>query len=203
MRLPFAILGFAHDKADVQAAIDAASYLAEWQIRRGYAPLWWESTARYQREQHTTLPGVERIQLPEELEAMGGGDCDDHAPALCGSLRAIGVPARALVIESPGIGYHVVVEARNRDGRRVVIDPSARRGMLIGDSHGERRRHRRGRARAALLRAQRLVAEVARLNPASAAARALAGEASRLLDMHAAERQREANEGDDESEGDE
>jgi hypothetical protein len=191
----------AYDKPDVQAAIDAASYLSEWQIRRGRAPLWWEDSARYEREQHRTLPGVERIQTAEELAAMGRGDCDDHAPALCGSLRAIGIPARAVVIESPGIGYHVIVATRGRDGDLRVIDPSARRGMLIGETKHARRAHHRRKAAAALRRAGEIIAQIERMNPYDRAARALGQEASRLLNVAANERQ--AAEATDEDGGDE
>jgi hypothetical protein len=198
-RLPYAILGMARDKADVQAAIDAASYLSEWQVRRGYAPLWWEDNATYAREEHHTLPGVERIQTAEELAAMGRGDCDDHAPALCGSLRAVGIPARAVVIDSPGIGYHVIVAARDAEGRVRVIDPSLRRGMAIGESSSTRKARRRRKALAAIRRASQLVAEAERLNPASRAAQALRGEASRLLDVATAERQAEESDPEEEA----
>lgn len=182
-RLPYAILGMAYDRRDVQAAIDAASDISEHQIRRGRAPLWWNDSARYAREEHATLPGVERIQTAEELAAMGRGDCDDHAPALAASLRTIGIPARAVVIDSPGIGYHVIVAARDRAGELRVFDPSARRGMMIGESSRTRRARHRRKAHAALNRAAQLIAQVERMNPYDRAARALASEASRLLNV--------------------
>ena len=181
MRLPFAIIGYARDREDVQAAIDAATRLGELQIRKRYAPLWWDSPARYRREQHETLPGVERIALPEELHAMGAGDCDDHAPMLAASLRAIGREARAVVIESPGIGYHVIVRTRNARGEPIVLDPSARRGMLDGETIGARERRGGRRFMATMQRAGSILDRVATLNPASAAARALTQEAARLV----------------------
>jgi hypothetical protein len=181
MRLPFAILGYARDREDVQAAIDAATRLGELQIRKGYAPLWWDSPARYQREQHETLPGVERIQLAEELHAMGAGDCDDHAPHLAASLRHVGRRARAVVIESPGIGYHVIVRTTSASGAPLVLDPSARRGMLDGETIGASSRRGARRFGATLARASSILDRVATLNPASAAARALTSEAARLV----------------------
>lgn len=185
MRLPVAILGYCRDRADIQATIDAATMLAERQIRRGYAPLWWNGRARYARERHDILPGVERINLPEEVEALGADDCDGHGPYLAASLRVMGWPARALVIRSPGIGYHVVVGTRSRDGRGIILDPSARRGMLdepreVGASASATRKRR---VRAALARAAQLVRQVERMNPSSAAARGLGLEALRLINI--------------------
>lgn len=191
MRLPVAILGYCRDRADIQAVIDAATELAEWQVRRGYAPLWWHGRARYTREVHDGLPGVERVNLPEEVEALGADDCDGHAPYLCASLRAVGVPSRALVIRSPGIGYHVVVGARTRDGRTIILDPSARRGMLdmpdreVGASMRARRRRSD-----ALRRAARLIRHIERMAPGSRARTGLAVEVERLLEVaRAAERE--------------
>jgi hypothetical protein len=181
MRLPYAILGYARDKEDIQLAVDCCTALGELQIRKGYAPLWWKDTARYERERHETLPGVERIQTAEELHAMQAGDCDDHAPSLAASLNIAGIPARAVVIESPGIGYHVVVRAKRPDGRVIVLDPSARRGMLRPQEMGAVRLRKRLKLRGALDRLQQVLTQASRLNPASAAARALTQEASRLM----------------------
>lgn len=194
MRLPFAILGYCRDRGDIQATIDAATMLAERQIRRGYAPLWWDGRARYARERHDTLPGVERINLPEEVEALGADDCDGHGPYLAASLRVLGWPARALVIRSPGVGYHVVVGTRGRSGRPVILDPSARRGMLdepreVGEAASSSRKRR---ARAALARASQLVSQVERMNPYSAAARGLGLEAMRLINVAKSESEDEA-----------
>ena len=182
MRIPFAILGYARNREDLQVTIDAATDLAEHQVRRGYAPPWWYGKARYRREDHDTFPGVERINLPEEVEALGADDCDGHAPYLAGSLRAHGHPARALVIRSPGVGYHVIVGTVSGDGRRILLDPSARRGMLDVQPRelGAVTRRTR-RARAALARAGQLMREIERLNPASATAHALTFEAMRQL----------------------
>ena len=151
MNLPCAILGFAHDKDDVQAYIDAATRLAVHQRRKGRAPSLYRSGVRYARERHTTLPGVERIQTPEETNAMGRGDCDDLAPWLAADYIIAGIPARAVVIESPGIGFHVVVARRDDDGRIVIEDPSARLGML---EVGSRRSRRRARLRALATKAK-------------------------------------------------
>jgi hypothetical protein len=192
--MPLAILATAHDRGDIQAAIDAATHLSRRQIERGRAPLWWDSPARYEREHHETLPGVERIQTAEELHAMGYGDCDDHAPSLAASLQVAGVPARAVVIDSPGIGYHVVVAARDELGRIRIVDPSARRGMLVGETRSRRRKKRLAKAAAALQRAAQLADTVATMHPSTAAAKALAGEALRLLDVASSERDAAASE---------
>ena len=184
MRLPFAVLGYARDIHDVQALCDAAAWLGEWQLRRGYAPLIWDSPAVYRREEQATLPGVERVQLPEETHAMGGGDCDDLAPWAAASLRVAGLKARPLVVESPGIGYHVLTVFRDPNTDRLrYYDPSAERGMYSIAGRSERRRNRARRARAAVDRAKRLVAQIERMDPTSSAARALGAEAMRLLDM--------------------
>lgn len=203
MRLPYAILGYARDKDDIQRVVDCCTQIGESQIRKGYCPLWWESRARYARERHETLPGVERIQTAEELHAMQAGDCDDHAPALAASLRVVGIPARAVVIESPGIGYHVIVQARTPDGETIVLDPSARRGMLDPEEVGAVRKRRRSKLRGALSRATQVLNTAARMNPYSAAARALTQEASRLMNVARSEsRAIEADESRDED-GDE
>ncbi len=194
MRLPYAILGYARDKDDIQRVVDCCTSIGESQILKGYCPLWWESNARYARERHETLPGVERIQTAEELHAMQAGDCDDHAPALAASLRVIGVPARAVVIESPGIGYHVIVQARTADGRTIVLDPSARRGMLDPEEVGAVPRRRRLKLRGALDRATQVLNTAARMNPYSAAARALTEEGARLMSVARSERRAIATE---------
>lgn len=181
--IPFAVLGYAHDQEDIQVMIDAATELSEHQIRKGYAPPIWSSRARYKREQHKTLPGVERVQLPEETHAMGAGDCDDLAPWAAASMRIEGIPARALVIRSPGIGYHVLVRFRDpRDGKVKTYDPSAERGMYnvegrLGRGHFARL------ARSALKRGMELAAKAEKMSPGSVARRALLAEASRLLKL--------------------
>ncbi len=198
--IPYAILGYGRNRRELQRAIDAATYIDVGQLEDGRAPLWWESPARYAREEHRTLPGVERIQTAEELHALGYGDCDDHAPHLAASLQVSGVPARAVVIESPGIGYHVVVVARRDDGTLRVIDPSARRGMLMGEAQGVKTARRRRRVRAAVERAKRLASAAARMQPGSSAARALSAEAARLVRM--ARSDIDATEEDDDGDGD-
>jgi hypothetical protein len=179
--LPCAILGYAHDKRDVQAVCDAATLLGEHQLRRGYAPMLWDSPAVYRREEQRTLPGVERIQLPEETHAMGYGDCDDLAPWGAASMRLSGIPARAYVVESPGIGYHVAVLYRGRDGERRVWDPSAERGMLEVGAHGSRLANMKRKASAALRRAEQIAVQLESMNPSSSAYRALAQEGLRLV----------------------
>lgn len=193
--IPYAILGYGRNVRELQRAIDAATYINVGQIRDGRAPLWWDSPAVYRREQQATLPGVERIQTAEELHAMGAGDCDDHAPSLAASLQVAGVPARAVVIESPGIGYHVVVVARDRNGRRRVIDPSARRGMLNPEVGSVRSMLHSQKAQAALTRATQLARRAANMSPQALATKAILSEAKRLASL--AVREAEAAEAED------
>jgi hypothetical protein len=151
-----AILSRAHTIGDMQDAVDATTLLNRRQIRRGKAPLWWNAPhIRYRAEARIgAFSNVERFNTAEEIMKMGADDCDGHAPWLAASMQVAGVRARALVIESPGVGYHVVVEMP--DGR--IIDPSARRGMLEPAIQGESRTMRlrrqafrlRGRAAALL-----------------------------------------------------
>lgn len=196
--IPYAILGYGRDVEELQDVIDATTAINRGQIRRGRAPLWWESPAVYRREQHQTLPGVERIQTAEELHAMGYGDCDDHAPALAASLQVCGIPARARVVTSPGIGYHVIVETRDRDGNLRVLDPSARRGMLVGEAASTKKQRRRAKMLAALNRGMTLVEAASRLSPTSMAARALTEEAKRQLSTAREARQEDEAEEEDE-----
>lgn len=194
--IPYAIIGLAYNRGDVQAAVDAATRINVRQIEEGRAPLWWDSSARYDRERHETLPGVERIQTAEELHAMGRGDCDDHAPALAASLIASGRDARAVVVESPGIGYHVIVVYRGADGTLRRVDPSALRGMYDGEEVGARRRRRGGKVLAAARRARELVRDAARLAPGSRARAALLSEARRLARMARSASSSEPDEGE-------
>lgn len=190
MSIPMAILAMGHDRESIQDAIDAATYISRRQIERGRAPLWWRDSAVYAREEQATLPGVERIQTAEELAAMGRGDCDDHAPSLAASLQVVGIDARARVVRSPGVGYHVVVEYIAPDGSHQVIDPSARRGMLDGDAVGERRAIRRRRVKSWAKRSAELLAAAERERPASRARRALVAEAARAYARARAESSR-------------
>lgn len=123
--IPCAVLAYGHDLEDVQAIIDAATMIARHQIGRGRVPPLYRSGVVYRREEHRTLPGVERVNSPEETFAMGGGDCDDLAPWRAAELQLQGENARARVVQSPGIGYHVVVVR----GDGSIEDPSARLGM--------------------------------------------------------------------------
>jgi hypothetical protein len=182
--IPCAVLAYAHDLDDVQAVIDAAFLLALHQLRRGRAPHLYESGVRYRREEHATLPGVERVQTPEETYAMGYGDCDDLAPWLAASRVVFDGrdDARPRAIESPGVGYHVVV----RYGDGSIEDPSARLGMLrpeVGDA-GETEaevkvQRRRRRVRAFFRRAEALSKAAERTVPGSRARAALLEEAAK------------------------
>lgn len=202
--IPCAILLHCHDLDDVQALVTATQFLDEHQIRRGRIGHIYTTGVRYRREEHETLPGVERVQTAEEAGAMGDGDCDDLAPWLAASRRVLeGVNARAKAVESPGIGYHVVVEYP--DGR--IEDPSARLGMLDGTIAGQKadRKARLRRLSGQLLsRATDLAKQAAAANPYTAAGRALIAQArnhlARAKGAAAAADELEANgdEGDDE-----
>lgn len=192
MRLPWAILGYARDMADIQVMVDACTAIGLHQIRKGYCPPIWESPVRYQREVHETLPGVERVNTAEESHALGADDCDGLGPYAAASYQSIGVPARAVVMESPGVGYHVVCVYEAADGSQRVYDPSAERGMLegaIGSSIKDRVRRHVQRARGAVRRLSELERQLSRLNPASAAFRALREEARRLTSIAHSEAQ--------------
>lgn len=186
--IPCAILAYCHDRQDVQNVIDAAFMIALHQIRRGRAPHLYSTRVRYAREDQRTLPGVERVQSPEEVVAMGRGDCDDLAPylAACRVVLDGRRDARPVVIDSPGIGYHVVVYYD--DGS--VEDPSARLGMLsppsVGASDDDKARRRR-RAKAFMERASKLAAAAEKEMPGSAARETLLREAQRHASRAASE----------------
>ncbi len=199
--IPYAILGRGRDVGELQTVIDAATHISRDQIARGRAPLWWDQTAVYKREEQRTLPGVERIQTAEELANFGAGDCDDHAPTLAASLQVCGIPARARVITAPGVGYHVVVEYIDpRSGERRVCDPSARRGMLelgASSSSASKKARRRARAKAFLNRAAQLSAQAMQHAPASLARRGLLEAARAALATGRAEESAAADDDDD------
>lgn len=77
-------------------------------------------------KRQSPLPGVERFQTADSLFDLGYGDCDDLACVRAAQLQLRGIAARAVPIESPGGGWHIVV--RHPDGS--IEDPSARLGML-------------------------------------------------------------------------
>lgn len=176
--IPIAILGYAHDKESIQAFIDALVQINCYQLRRGHAPRFDWSRLRYRRETHETLPGVERLNTAEEVAALGIDDCDGLAPYLAASLIVHdGIAATAVVVEAPGIGYHVVVRLPN--GR--VVDPSARLGMLeggIGDTEEDEAAERKRKLRTVLSRLRDVSKKGASLY--GAPYRALGTEAMRL-----------------------
>lgn len=142
-----AILSRGRRIEDLQVVIDAVTMIDRHQLRMGYAPPLYESGVVYRRERQHTLPGLERVQSAEETYLIGYGDCDDLAPWRAAELQLRGVKARAEVVRSPGIGYHVIVVYPS--GR--VEDPSARLGMLreteigLGEQSPEvRARRKRG-----------------------------------------------------------
>lgn len=176
--IPIAILGYAHDKESIQAFVDALVALNCYQLRRGHAPRFDWSRLRYRRETHETLPGVERLNTAEEVAALGIDDCDGLAPYLAADyIVHEGIAATAVVVEAPGVGYHVVVRLPNGQ----VIDPSARLGMLDGigeDTDEDDRRERKRKLRTVLNRLRDVGKKGAQLY--GAPYRALGTEAARL-----------------------
>lgn len=89
----------------------------------------YRSGIRYRREQRqSSFPDVERFQTLRSMLITRFGDCDDLAPLWAAQLvhDRVDLDARPCVIESPGIGFHVVTVR----GDGSVNDPSARLGML-------------------------------------------------------------------------
>lgn len=117
---------------EIQAAVIATMIVDLAQIqalrREGQGFDLYRSGIRYRREQRQgAFPDVERFQTIRSMLVTGWADCDDLAPALAAQRILEGrTDARPIVVESPGIGFHVVV--RYADGR--IEDPSARLGML-------------------------------------------------------------------------
>lgn len=206
-----AILSRAHSIGDMQDAVDATTFLARRQVERGKVPPWWRTNVRYRAEERIGIfPNVERFNTPEEMIMMGADDCDGHAPYLAGSLQAYDIDARAIVVPSPGVGYHVVVELPG--GR--IIDPSARRGMLDEQVAGRSRAARaiRRARHAAALRAkaarlthlvERAVTEAGgRLTRAQAARALLLLKVADAVEARATRAERAAQPSDDDDGGD-
>jgi hypothetical protein len=177
-RIAMAILARGRRIEDLQNVIDAVTLIDRHQLRMGYAPSLYESGVVYRRERHGTLPGLERVQSAEETFLIGYGDCDDLAPWRAAELQLQGVEARAEVIRSPGVGYHVVV--RLPSGR--IEDPSARLGMLRAEEIGleEQAPAVRRRRRGAFLSRARDLLQFAKRTPHVQAARAALKEAKAI-----------------------
>lgn len=184
-RIGMAILCRGRRIEDLQNGIDAVTLIDRHQLRMGYAPPLYSTGVIYRRERHGTLPGLERIQSAEETYLIGYGDCDDLAPWRAAELQLQGIDARAEVIRSPGIGYHVIV--RMPSGR--VEDPSARLGMLLpreiglGEQSDDVKARRR---RAFMSRAKQLM-RLASSSPQVQVARAALNEAKSIYSAVEAE----------------
>lgn len=180
-RIGMAILCRGRRIEDLQNAIDAVTLIDRHQLRMGYVPPIYESGVVYRREQQLTHPGLERVQSAEETFLIGAGDCDDLAPWRAGELQLRGIDARALVIRSPGVGYHVVV--RMPSGK--IEDPSARLGMLRAEeiSVGEQAPDVRSRRRRSFLDRARQLVELAKKTPQVQVAKAALKEARELYNV--------------------
>lgn len=159
MRLPWVISGIARHPRDLQDAMDATTAISVEQIRRYNIPPLALSGVVYERERRRyPLVGVERFQTALDAWCLGHADCDGLAPYRAAELIVSGVPARARVVSSAGVGYHVIVTRGDSvDGRPRIEDPSAELGMLDGvgqydDDAVQSARVRRRRRGAAFLK---------------------------------------------------
>lgn len=156
MRIPWVISGVARSPRDLQDAMDATTAVSVKQLRRYGIPPLALSGVVYERERRRhPMPGVERFQTALDAWCLGHADCDGLAPWRAAELVVSGVPARARVVSSRGIGYHVIVERGDSiDGGPRIEDPSAELGMLDGVGQydddavvsASKRRRARGRA---------------------------------------------------------
>lgn len=199
MRIPYVVVGIAFTPSDLQDAMDGVTLIAERQIRRYALPPLMLSGIVYERERRgAPLRGVERFQTPVDAYLLGHADCDGLGPYRAGELRARGIDARALVIPSPGVGYHVLVQREDvGGGGRRLEDPSAELGMLDGvdmydaDAVVSAKHRRRRRARQFLAQAVDLAKRAGRASTAperhalQLASVASARVASGLLDREA------------------
>jgi hypothetical protein len=126
--MPFA------DERDLRTALRAATLIARYEIERyNLRPLYELyrlGMVRYRWPEVCNAPGVpgacERFLSPRQALIEGGNvDCDDVAPWRAGELQLRGVPAEAIPIEAPQIGWHCVVES----GSGLTEDPSKVLGM--------------------------------------------------------------------------
>lgn len=129
-------------KPDLDAALEATVRLNELQLRADPSiPLLYSAAARqlgvrYARDVCLApqVPGacerfltIASALMELRSGAIAGLDCDDLASWRCAELRVrfSRSRARAFVIRSPGIGWHVLVD----DGRGKIEDPSKTLGM--------------------------------------------------------------------------
>lgn len=118
-RIEVALRSDAWDIGTELAALTArnARYL---RARPLHPALYGASGVRYRRE-----PGTERWLGVAEVMRAGAGDCEDLAAWRAAEYRLLGVRARAVVVRSPGVGWHAVVRLPGG----AVEDPSRRLGM--------------------------------------------------------------------------
>ena len=106
-------------RADIQAALDALTALARYQLRTRRLPPLYSAGVIYQREKPTVAGTPERWQTPLGTLSRGQGDCEDLA-----TWRAAETGGRAVPVKVSS-GWHIIVI--NRDGS--TEDPSRRLGM--------------------------------------------------------------------------
>lgn len=139
-------------RAELNLALACATAINVYQIQKYGLPSLYQSHRRglirgYAPEvcRAPNVPGAcERFVTAKQLHQEGEGDCDDLAPyhtadriieaeqlapvrrcPTCGSRRREPAAAKAIVIPSPGVGWHAVTQLA--DGR--IEDPSQRLGM--------------------------------------------------------------------------
>ena len=138
MRIPTAVVGHATTRAELQAFADATTLVDVAMLRSRRFPKLYESGVRYRAEvRGGAFPGVERFQTVDSSNEVRFDDCDGLASWRAAELIVQGIRARAYVVRSPGVGWHVVTLWWDREGRMHLEDPSARLGMLGGSMHDE------------------------------------------------------------------
>jgi hypothetical protein len=106
-------------QSDIQAALDALTALARYQLRTRRLPKLYSSGGIYQRAPARAGGSSEEWQTPAVTLASGRGDCEDLA-----TWRAAETGGRAVPVRVRS-GWHIIVI--NRDGS--TEDPSRRLGM--------------------------------------------------------------------------
>lgn len=115
---------------ELQRALDAWTLLAQAELvraRRAGHPLppVLRSGVRYRREQ----PGREQWQTPVQTLQKQHGDCEDLATWRAAELRLAGVNSARVRVKRGGNRLWHIYVTYERNGQRVVEDPSKALGM--------------------------------------------------------------------------
>lgn len=120
-------------KPEIELALACLTAIDVYEIRKYGLPRLYDAHRKgrveYRREV-CLAPGIretcERFLSARKVLEERFGDCDDFAPYLAAERRVYdGERARAIVIESPGVGWHCVTKHPNG----LIEDPSRRLGM--------------------------------------------------------------------------